>query len=235
MYNFRAQARRPRRVVDVAATLEAIATLAEILTQHGPLHKDDITQQSCGTAASTIRTPHCSGTCSKWIVRHGNWSTIDGYGCRRARRTGVHPPGRCRRVNARRAHRDAGPRPDHRILRARAIPAARRRIDRPFVLAGYDDESLDVRDIPAEAIDPAGALLLMPGTLASARRGRGRHARSAVDPRGTRPRAGRRHRAADGGRAAGRDSRATNRPLSRRRPGPRVSRTPHCSPIRCRR
>ena len=41
----RVKARRPRRVVDVAATLEAIATLAEILTQHGPLHKDEIAQQ----------------------------------------------------------------------------------------------------------------------------------------------------------------------------------------------
>ena len=44
MDNFRARARRPRRVVDVAATLEAIATLAEILTHHGPLHKDEIAQ-----------------------------------------------------------------------------------------------------------------------------------------------------------------------------------------------
>ena len=34
------------------------------------------------------------------------------------------------------------------------------------VLAGYDDELLEERGIPAEAIDPAGALLLMPGTLA---------------------------------------------------------------------
>jgi hypothetical protein len=42
--NFRVNARRPRRVVDVAATLEAISTLAEILTQHGPLHKDEIAQ-----------------------------------------------------------------------------------------------------------------------------------------------------------------------------------------------
>jgi hypothetical protein len=41
--NFRVKARRPRRVVDVAATLEAIATLEEILTQRGPLHKDEIT------------------------------------------------------------------------------------------------------------------------------------------------------------------------------------------------
>ena len=35
------------------------------------------------------------------------------------------------------------------------------------VLAGYDDELLEERGIPAEAIDPAGALLLMPGTLAA--------------------------------------------------------------------
>ena len=35
------------------------------------------------------------------------------------------------------------------------------------VLAGYDDELLEERDIPAEEIDPAGALLLKPGTLAA--------------------------------------------------------------------
>ena len=34
------------------------------------------------------------------------------------------------------------------------------------MLAGYDDELLEERGIPAEAIDPAGALLLKPGTLA---------------------------------------------------------------------
>jgi hypothetical protein len=42
--NFRVNARRPRRVVDVTATLEAISTVAEILTRHGPLHKDEIAQ-----------------------------------------------------------------------------------------------------------------------------------------------------------------------------------------------
>src|SRR5882762_4755750 len=36
-----------------------------------------------------------------------------------------------------------------------------------IVLAGYDDESLDVRGIPAEAVDSAGALLLRPGALAA--------------------------------------------------------------------
>src|SRR5258707_4789191 len=42
--NFRVNARCARRVVDVAATLEAISTLAEILTHHGPLHQDEIAQ-----------------------------------------------------------------------------------------------------------------------------------------------------------------------------------------------
>jgi hypothetical protein len=36
-----------------------------------------------------------------------------------------------------------------------------------IVLAGYDDELLDVRGIPAEAVDSAGALLLKPGALAA--------------------------------------------------------------------
>ena len=34
------------------------------------------------------------------------------------------------------------------------------------MVAGYDDELLEERDIPAQAIDPGGALLLEPGTLA---------------------------------------------------------------------
>ena len=34
-----------------------------------------------------------------------------------------------------------------------------------LVLAGFDDELLEQRGIPAEVVDPNGALLLMPGTL----------------------------------------------------------------------
>ena len=94
------------------------------------------------------------------------------------------------------------------------------------VLAGYDDELLEERGIPAEAIDPAGALLLMPGTLARARRGRRRHGRFAVDHRRTRPRSGRRHHAAHGRRAAGRDSRRGRTDLRRRGGLDRVRRGP---------
>jgi hypothetical protein len=43
---FRVKARGARTVVDVAATLEVIALLAEVLTQHGPLRKDEITQHA---------------------------------------------------------------------------------------------------------------------------------------------------------------------------------------------
>ena len=46
MDNLRVEARCPSRVVDVPATLDPIAILAEVLIQHGPLRKDDITQHA---------------------------------------------------------------------------------------------------------------------------------------------------------------------------------------------
>ena len=39
--------------------------------------------------------------------------------------------------------------------------------DGPRVLAGFDEELLEQRGIPPEVVDPLGALLLAPGTLAA--------------------------------------------------------------------
>jgi hypothetical protein len=54
---FRVIARRPRRVVDVVATLDAISTLAGLLTQLGPLRKDEIAQhrRDSGMDAGRLR------------------------------------------------------------------------------------------------------------------------------------------------------------------------------------
>ena len=165
--NFRAKVQRPRRVVDVAATLDAISTLAEILTQHGPLHKDEITQ-------------HCRERGMDDPDSAIQWNLLE-----------MDCPAR-QLVDDRRVwlpavlagrvftHRVSADESTHEVL----IVAPdldpittlfeheqyQRLADGStacIVLAGYDDELLDVRGIPAEAIDSAGPLLLKPGALAA--------------------------------------------------------------------
>ena len=162
----RVKARRPRRVVDVAATLEAIATLAEILTQHGPLHKDDITQQlrdrGIDDPDSALQWNVLEMDCPARQLVDDRWVWLPAL---LAGRVFTH------RVSAdESAHDVLTVTPDldpittlceHEQYQRFADGSAAR-----VVLAGYDDELLDERDIPAEAIDPAGALLLEPGTLA---------------------------------------------------------------------
>ena len=166
MDNFRAQARRPRRVVDVAATLEAIATLAEILTQHGPLHKDDITQQlrdrGIDDPDSALQWNVIEMECPAGQLVDDRWVWLPAV---LAGRVFTH------RVGAdESAHDVLTVTPDLDPITALCEHEQYQRLadgsTARVVLAGYDDELLEERDIPAEAIDPAGALLLMPGTLA---------------------------------------------------------------------
>ena len=104
------------------------------------------------------------------------------------------------------------------------------------VLAGYDDELLDERNIPGRGDRPGRGAAAGARRNRDARRGRRRHSRFAVDRRRTRPRAGRRHRRSTR-QASGwpRLSTRTNRFTSTQRSGARASGIPHCSPTRCRR
>ena len=160
-------ARRPRRVVDVAATLDAISTLAEILTQHGPLHKDEIAQhlrdRGMDDPDSALQWNVLEMDCPARQLVDDRWVWLPAV---LAGRVFTH------RVSADESTHDVlTVTPDldpittlceHEQYQRLADGSTAR-----VVLAGYDDELLEERGIPAEAIDPAGALLLMPGTLAA--------------------------------------------------------------------
>ena len=129
--NFRARARRPRRVVDVAATLDVIATLAEILTQHGPLHKDEIAQhlrdRGMDDPDSALQWNVLEMDCPARQLVDDRWVWLPTV---LAGRVFTH------RVSAdESAHDVLTVTPDldpiTDTMRARAVPAVRRRLDRP--------------------------------------------------------------------------------------------------------
>ena len=164
--NSRVKSWRPRRVVAVAATQEAITTLEEILTQHGPLHKDDITQRlrdrGIDDPDSALQWNVIEMECPAGQLVDDRWVWLPAV---LAGRVFTH------RVGADELDHDMltvtpelNPITtlcEHERYRRFANGSAAR-----VVLAGYDDELLDERGIPSETVDPAGALLLDPGTLA---------------------------------------------------------------------
>jgi SEC-C motif len=153
-------------VVDVAATHDMIATLAEILTEHGPLHKDELTQhlrdRGMDDPDSAIQWNLLEMDCPARQLVDDRWVWLPAV---LAGRVFTH------RVNADESIHDVltltpdlGPITtlcEHEQYQRLADGSSAR-----IVLAGYDDELLEERGIPAEAIDSAGALLLEPGTLA---------------------------------------------------------------------
>jgi tetratricopeptide (TPR) repeat protein len=158
---------RPRRVIDVAAMLDEIATLAELLTQHGPLHEDEITQylrdRGMEGPDSTIQWNLLEMNCpARQLVDH-RWVWLPAV---LAGRVFTH------RVSADEATHDVlTVTPDldpittlceHEQYQRFADGSAVR-----VVLAGYDDDLLEERDIPAEVTDWAPVLLLDSGTLAA--------------------------------------------------------------------
>ena len=229
-------ARRPRRVVDVAATLDAIATLAEILTQHGPLPKDEIAQhlrdRGIADPESAWQWNMLEMDCPARQLVDDRWVWLPAL---LAGRVFTH------RLNAdESAHDVLTVTPDLSPITALCEHEQYQRLadgsTARVVLVDYDDEVLDERNIPDQAIDPAGALLLKPGALAALGVARRRHGRSAVDHRrdssSSESTSSRSTRQASGWP---RLSARTSRRSSTRRLGPRASRTPPCSPNRCRR
>ena len=167
MDNFRVKARRPRRVVDVAATLDVIATLAEILTQHGPLHKDEIAQhlrdRGMDDPDSALQWNVLEMDCPARQLVDDRWVWLPAV---LAGRVFTH------RVSADESTHDVlTVTPDLDPITTLCEHEQYQRLadgsTAYVVLAGYDDELLEERGIPAEAIDPAGALLLKPGALAA--------------------------------------------------------------------
>ena len=161
------QARRPRRVVDVAATLDAIAILEDVLTQHGPLHKDEITQhlrdRGIADPESAWQWNMLEMDCPARQLVDDRWVWLPAV---LAGRVFTH------RINADESTHDVlTVTPDLSPITTLCEHAQYQRLadgsTARVVLAGYDDELLDERNIPAQAIDPAGALLLEPGALAA--------------------------------------------------------------------
>ena len=151
----------------MAATLDAIAILEDVLTQHGPLHKDEITQH--------LRNSGIADPESAW-----QWNTLE-MDCPARQLVDDRwvwlPAVLAGRVFTHRLNADES---THDVLTVtpdlssittlceheqyqRLADGSTARV----VLAGYDDELLDERNIPGQAIDPAGALLLEPGALAA--------------------------------------------------------------------
>ncbi len=166
MDNFRAKKRRPRRVVDVAAKFDAIAALAEILTQHGPLPKDEITQhlrdRGIADPESAWQWNLLEMDCPARQLVDDRWVWLPAV---LTGRVFTH------RLSAEESTHDVlTVTPDLSPITTLCEHAQYQRLadgsSASIAVAGYDDDLLDERDIPVVAIDPA-ALLLQPGTLAA--------------------------------------------------------------------
>ena len=161
------QARRPRRVVDVAATLDAIALIEGVLVQYGPLHKDEITQHARDHGVddldSALQWNLLEMDCPARQLVDDRWVWLPAV---LAGRVFTH------RLNADESTHDVlTVTPDLSSITALCEHTRYQRLadgsTARVVLAGYDDELLDERNIPGQVIDPAGALLLEPGAIAT--------------------------------------------------------------------
>ncbi len=161
------------RVVGVAAKLDAIATLAEILTEHGPLTEDELTQHlrdrgiADPEAAWQWNTLEMDSPARQLVDARWVWlpSALSG-------RVFTH------RLSADELTHDVlTVTPDLNPIASLCEHEQYQRFadgsEARLVLVGYDDELLDERDIPGQAVDPAGALMLEPGALAALRVGDG--------------------------------------------------------------
>jgi SEC-C motif len=149
----------------VAEAIDAMRTLARILAEHGPLHEDDIAQRLRDSGVSdpdTLLDEVLDETeCPARQLVDDRWVWLPTV---LAGRVFTH------RLGADEAAHDiltVTPNLDpitalceHEQYGRFADGSAAR-----VVLPGFDDELLEHRGIPAEVVDPLGALLLMPGTL----------------------------------------------------------------------
>ncbi len=150
----------------MAEAFDAMRTLARILAEHGPLHEDDIARRlrDSGVAdPDTLLDVLDETECPARQLVDDRWVWLPTV---LAGRVFTH------RLGADEAAHDiltVTPNLDpitalceHEQYGRFADGSAAR-----VVLAGFDDELLEQRGIPAEVVDPLGALLLMPGTLAT--------------------------------------------------------------------
>ena len=160
-------------VVDVAATLDTISILAELLTQHGPLGKDEITQhlrdRGIADADSVLQWSVLEIDCPVRQLVDDRWVWLPAV---LAGRVFTH------RLSADESTYDVltvtsdlspiSTLCDHEQYQRLADGSTAR-----IVLAEFDDELLAPRNIPDRVIEPAGAVLLEPGALAALGAGEG--------------------------------------------------------------
>jgi tetratricopeptide (TPR) repeat protein len=155
-------------VVAVAEPFDPMGNLARILAEQGPLDEDDIARllrDSGGADADAVLDELLDETeCPARQLVDDRWIWLPTL---LAGRVFTH---RLRAHEA--AHDVLTVTPDLDPVTALCEHQQYRRLAdgsaAEIVLAGFDDELLEQRGIPAGVIDPAGALLLAPGTLQAA-------------------------------------------------------------------
>jgi hypothetical protein len=155
------------RVLTVAQPIDPMRILATILAEHGPLLEDDIARRLRDSGVtdtdSVLDALGLEIDCPAAQLGDDRWVWLPAL---LAGRVFTHRLGANETVHDLLAvtpdltpittlceHQQYG-----RLADGSAVQ---------LVLTGLDDELLEQRDIPAEAVDPGGALLLEPGTLAA--------------------------------------------------------------------
>jgi len=150
----------------VPATLDEIATIAELLTQYGPLRTDELARhlrdRGMDDPDSTIRWNLLEMDCPARQLVDDRWVWLPAV---LAGRVFTH------RVSAVECTHDVlNHSPDLSPITALCEHADYQNLAdgsaANIAVAGYDDELIDERGIPPEAIDAVAVLLLAPGTLA---------------------------------------------------------------------
>ena len=149
----------------MADTLDWIPTLEQILAEHGPLHEDDIAQRLSDTGVAdpdALLDELLDGfACPARQLVDQRWVWLPAI---LAGRVFTH-----RLTADELAHDILSLTPDLDPITALCGHEPYRQLadgsTAQVVVAGFDDDLLEQRGIPAEVVDPLGALLLAPGTL----------------------------------------------------------------------
>jgi tetratricopeptide (TPR) repeat protein len=153
-------------VIGVPVTLDEIANIAEVLTQHGPLQTDELARhlrdRGMDDPDATIQWHLLEMDCPARQLVDDRWVWLPAV---LAGRVFTH------RVSAVECTHDVlNHSPDLSAITALCEHADYQNLAdgsaANIAVAGYDDELIDERCIPPEAIDPVAVLLLAPGTLA---------------------------------------------------------------------
>jgi hypothetical protein len=154
-------------VVAVAEPLDPMQTLAKIVTEHGPIHDDDITQRlrDSGVADpdSLLDDLLDETECPARQLVDDRWVWLPSV---LAGRVFTHRLGADEL-----AHDILTVTPDLDPITALCEHDQYQRLadgsTTQVVLPGFDEDLLEQRGIPPEVVDPLGALLLAPGSLAA--------------------------------------------------------------------